>query len=126
MSDQTSFEVSLYSPRWGHDDIYTIKLERTLLTFSNGNSALCSMDESGNLKWTGYRQGIGNPLVEILENDSIYPPSVFVSGIEYAWMDWKNGILNDQNVQEEVQHLCEWVNTVSKSKPQSKFWLSKF
>ena len=126
MSDQTSFEVRLYSPRYGHEDTYEIKLDREQMNVkANGKTATCSWVEGKDLKWSGYSESSGNPLEEILENDRIFPPTVFVRALEYAWIAWRDGILDDQKISQEVQELCEWVNEVSHGKPQTDFWREK-
>jgi hypothetical protein len=122
MSDQTSFEVQLYSPRWGHEDTYEIQLDREQMRVKGVNkTAVCSWVEGRDPKWSGYNESIGNPLEKILENDSIYPPTVFIRAMEYAWMAWRDGTLDDQKVLQEMQQLCEWVNEVSSSKPKPTF-----
>lgn len=127
MSDQSSFEIRIYSPRWGHEDTYKIKLDRQQMRIDGVmKHAVCSWVEDRDPKWSGHNEGVGNPLENILENDSIYPPTVFVRAIEYAWTEWRDGNLNDQQVQDELQKLCEWVNEVSRSKPKTSFWQKMF
>ena len=127
MSDQICFEVRLYSPRWGHEDTYEIKLDGEQMRVEGVNrTAECSWVEGRDPKWSGYNETIGNPLEEILKNDSIYPPTVFIRALEYAWMAWRDGTLDDQKVLQEVQQLCEWVNEVSRSKPKTDFWQKIF
>ena len=70
MSDRTSFEVLLHSPRWGHDNTYKINLGTTEMHIDFGaKTALCSSVEGGDPKWSGYMERVGNPLENILEND---------------------------------------------------------
>jgi hypothetical protein len=127
MSDQTSFEVLLYSPRWGHEDTYEIKLNREKMNVKAVNkTAACSWVEGRDPKWSGYNESIGNPLEQILENDSIFPPTVFVRALEYAWQAWRDCIINDQKISQEVQELSEWVNGVSHTRPQTDFWRKMF
>ena len=126
MSDQISFKVRLYSPRWGHEDTYEIKLDSEQMRVESGKTAECSWLEGTDPKWSGYNETIGNPLEKILENDSIYPPTVFIRALEYAWMAWRDGTLDDQKVLQEVQQLCQWVNEVSQSQPKTDFWRKIF
>ena len=127
MSDQTSFEVQICSPRWGHEDSYKIKFEREQMRIEFINkTAVCSWVESRDPKWSGNDENIGNPLEKMLETDSIYPPTVFIQALESAWRAWRDGKLADQTCQEEVRQLCEWVNEVSRSKPKTAFWQSVF
>ena len=129
MSDQTIFEVSFYSPRWGHEDTYEIKLDREQMRVKGqgvNKTVVCSWVEGSDPKWSGHIEGIGNPLEKILKKDSIYPPSVFVRALEQAWIAWRDGTLDDQKISQEVQELCEWVNEVSRRKPKTDFWRNKF
>ena len=129
MSDQTRFEVRLYSPRWGHEDTYEINLDREQMRVKGkgvGKNAVCSLVEGRDPEWSGYNDSIGNPLEKILKNDSIFPPTVFVRALEYAWDAWRDGTLDDHEILKEVQELCEWVNEVSRSKPKTAFWRKMF
>ncbi len=129
MSDQTSFEVKLFSPRWGHEDVYQVQLNRNQMSVSVGGvgvKAVCSWVENLDPEWLGYSDSIGNPLENILRNDSISPPSVFVSALEYAWEAWRDETLDDSQVKAEVQALCDWLNIVSRNKPGTDFWIGFF
>ena len=127
MSDQTNFEMRLYSPRWGHEDAYHMQLERHQLSVRVlGNRAVCSWVEGFDPEWLGHSGGSRNPLEKILENDSIHPPSVFVRALEYAWIAWRDETLDDSQVKAELQALCDWLNTVSRNKPSSDFWRGIF
>ncbi len=126
MSDQTSFAVQIYSPSWGQEDRYEITMDREKMTVSLlGITATCSWVESRDPEWSGLDATTGNPLEQILQNDQIYPPTIFVRALEYAWMAWRDGSLDNQAVFQEVQELCQWVNNVSRSKPTTEFWQLK-
>jgi hypothetical protein len=116
-------EVSFYSPRWGHEDLYRIQLESNTMTVDGlhmGKNAVCSLERT----WSGYNDKFGNPLEKILENDGINPPSNFVIALEQAWIAWIEGRLDNDQVQSEIQELCNWLNTVTQSKPSTDFWKS--
>jgi len=127
MSVKIDFSVEVFSRHWGHDNTYSFELRSSEMKIIGvQKSALCSKQEGGDCAWTGYNDSSGNPLVMVLENDRIYPPSVFVRAMESAWEAWLDGRLDDTQVQEEMRLLFEWLNTVSKSRPSSKFWISIF
>jgi hypothetical protein len=126
MSKELFFTISIYSPRYGHDDPYHFKMNEQTLHISSGKEAACDRDRDGNLSWSGHRAGLGNPFVNILENDYIYPPSVLVMAIESAWEAWLDERLDDIQVKEEFTHLFNWVNMGSKNQPQSDFWSGIF
>lgn len=125
---ETSFTVKVYSPRWGHDDTYHFILNDDELQISGIQKyATCKVNvDDDDVSWNGYNDITGNPLVKVLENDSIYPPSVFVSAIEEVWCAWRDGRLNNAQVREEITLLFDWLNMASHNKPSSDFWIGVF
>ncbi len=123
MSDINCFQVSIYSPRWGHDDTYSFELERTQMKIESGvnKHAVCSWIENSDPKWSGYRDKTDNPLLSILKNDGIYPPTIFVWALQRIWQDWRNDELDNDQVESEVNALCKWLNEVSKGKPSTDY-----
>jgi len=81
-------DLEIFSPRWGNRDVYQFELERDALTISLAPrvSRLVWVDNS-DPRWKG------ESLVDILENNSIYPPEVFYCCIEHAWKSWRNGVM---------------------------------
>jgi hypothetical protein len=120
--------LNLYSPRWGHDDRYTFKFDENEIYASMGGpkEAICIRNEKGTLIWSGHNQNIGNPLLNILSDDSIFPPTIFIKAIIYAWDSWRDGELSDDQLKSELELLTNWVNVVSRSKPNSDYWISQF
>lgn len=119
--DEIKIELRIYSPRWGHYDTYSLRLSRDVLVITCGaRSVRATYREHLDPEWTG------EPLVDILRNDSIYPPEIFQRLIEYAWLAWRGGELTDESVQEELQALADWLNEITKSKPSSDFWRGYF
>ena len=124
---KTTIHVSVYSPRWGHDDGYTISCSENEMSISNfGKEAICENIPPKDPIWKGYNDTTGNPLENILTNDGIYPPINFVDALETAWQSWINGELTDEQVKEEVSQLFDWLNSISKNKPNSEFWSKEF
>lgn len=129
MLDKISFEVNLFSPRWGHEDSYKIELSRKQMIVKLGiKTATCSwVVEGRNPEWSGYLNSKRNPLEDILRNDSIFPPINFVHSLEHAWEDWRDGLLDDNEIHQEVEELCEWINKLSRiDRPRSEYWQSIF
>ena len=46
--------------------------------------------------------------------------------LEGAWKAWRNGDLNDVTVNQELQAVADWQNTITKTKPQTDFWSRYF
>ncbi len=126
---QCVFRVNIYSPRWGHDDGYEFSLDENQMEITGGGggkSAVCKWVEDRDPIWEGYYDSTGNPLVNILENDLIYPPSIIISAIESAWKAWRDGELDNEEVESEINALVEWLNNTSTNKPQTDFWQKIF
>lgn len=115
--NETTIDLEIYSPRWGHDDTYSVHLTKDVMTITQGGrTARCTWLENLDPKWDGER------LEGILNNDSIYPPAEFEDMFEYAWKAWRNGDINDKTVDQELQAVADWLNTITRTKPQTDFW----
>lgn len=112
-----SVDLRIYSPRWGHEDVYQVVLENDYMSITMSPRE-CRAIWRDNLdpEWRG------EDLHEIMNNDSIYPPAVTRDLFEHAWLTWRNGELTDQEVEEELQLLAAWINEVTHAKPNSEFW----
>lgn len=103
------FEMSaqVYSPRWGQADTYKITFdpERIHIDNSNAKSATCTFPDGSDPEWTGHNQGIGNPLMNIFSNDSIYAPRVVPMALESAWARWHDGKSTDEEVRAGIAEL---------------------
>lgn len=114
-------DLEIFSPRWGHDDTYRVSLEQDELHISLGpRGAKATYRVNLGPEWTG------ESLIQILRNDMIYAPWNIQECIEYAWLQWRNGELSDEQVEHELKLLAEWLNTVTRSKPRSNFWSGYF
>lgn len=120
-------ELSFYSPRWGHNDLYRVHFTDTEIYVSAGSKeAKCLQKQDDTLNWTGHNQGTGNPLLNILNDDHIYPPSQFLNGLISAWKSWRTTELTDDELEVELNQLVNWVNESSRSKPKSDYWTGLF
>lgn len=114
-------ELHIFTPRWGRDDVYTITLERDRLNIKmHARQSEASYRENLDPEWSG------ESLDDIFRNDSIYAPAIFQELIEWAWLKWRGGEINDSQVEEELQELANWLNTITKAKPQTEFWKTYF
>lgn len=115
--DEIIVEVQIFNPRSGHNDTYEIKLNRERVEFALGPlSAVCNYREGQDPEWRG------KSLFDIFHNDSIYAPKIFPDLIEHAWLAWRNNELSPDSVDEELQLLAEWLNQITRTKPNSDFW----
>jgi hypothetical protein len=127
MSENVEFNVHLYSPRYRTIDIYIFDLTKSMMVINKGlGKAICTWSEKSNPIWSSPIATRANPLISILENEGIYPPTVFIRAVEYAWLAWRNNELDDTEIQEEFTKLFEWVDNSSKTRPLTEFWKSKF
>lgn len=125
---KTIVELNFYSPRQGHEDRYTFEFDENEMYASMGGpkEARATKNANGTIDWTGHNQGTGNPLLNILHDDSIYPPDIFIKGLMYAWDSWVNGELSDEQFESELTILADWVNEGSRNKPDSDYWITQF
>lgn len=114
-------ELRIFSPRWGHEDTYMVQLEQDFMEIAmQTRIARADWSENTDPQWSG------ESLERIMRNDSIYPPSVMQSLFEHAWRSWRNGEIPSEDVDTELQSLAEWLNTITRSKPNSEFWSRYF
>lgn len=117
----TTVELQIYSPRWGHDDTYEVTLTRDALVIALGpRSATCTWRDNLDPEWGE------ESLEDILRNDSIYPPSIFPRLLEHAWRSWRDGDLDDAAVDTALKALADWLNGITRTKPDSGFWRKYF
>ncbi len=108
----------------------TIEIQRDLLKIAfHGNAVTCIWKEDLHHAWSDGMTQIfpgRQPLVAALENEGVYPPSIFVWAMETAWSAWRSGELNDRQVQAQLTSLCGWLRFVQAHRPKSRFWKQKF
>ena len=122
---QAAFEV--FSPRWGHTDRYQIVFTPDKLLVSQGNfSATCKHGENGDPEWSGYNAEIGNPLMQLFENDSIYAPAIVPWALAWVWQKWCGGAVSNNDLEPALTEFFSWVDQTARSKPNSKLWQEAF
>jgi len=116
-----SVDLEIFSPRWGHTDTYSVELHNDYMTITMSPKV-------AKVIWVQDRdpQWSGESIQKIMNNDNIYPPEITQDLFEQAWKAWRNGELNNAEVNVELQNLAEWINTVTKAKPKSDFWSKYF
>ena len=117
--EHTAFNLPIYSPRWGRDDSYSFVLKRESMTIGHGTSeSVCTYSEGKDPDWSG------RPIDDAFRNDRIYAPAIFKDMLEHAWTSWRKGELSDDAVKSEIESATNWINDISKSKPNTEFWKS--
>lgn len=113
--------LSLFSPRWGHEDTYSVEILRDTLTISmNARVAKATWQENQDPQWDG------EPLERTMTNDHIHPPADIQDFFEYVWREWRNGNINDATADVELHQLEQWINSITSAKPRSEFWRRYF
>lgn len=116
-----TFSADIYSPRWGHNDTYVFDFENDTLTIKLlPRIAICKLQENGEPAWNS------ETFDAILRNDSIYPPSILQDLIVHLWQSWHNGDITADLVNAELQVVINWLNQITKAKPQTEFWSEYF
>lgn len=119
-----SFDV--FSPRWGHADRYQIVMSNDEMRVSQGSFfAVCKQADNGDPEWSGYNEGIGNPLMQIFTNDFIYAPEIVPFALEWAWQQFRNGADHDI-LREGLEEVFSWIDQTAKSNPSSDLWQGAF
>ena len=115
------FNLEIYSPRREHNESCEIELTQQFMEISIGlNKSKATWVDSCDPEWSF------QSIDEMMRNNGIYSPAVTNNLFEYAWKAWRNGDLNDAEVKTELTKVTEWVNEVSRLKPQSTFWQGYF
>ena len=120
-------QYSIYSPRRGHKDIYEVHLKENRIRITQGGKeAVCCQDKYRQIKWSGYEDDIGNPFVNILENDNIYVPDVIIDAMESLVQRNMNNKLKIRELESGLKGLFQWINIISIKKPKRKLWIGIF
>ena len=119
----------VYSPRWGHNDTYLLKLTRTEMEITLGagvaRSATCTLVPDDDAVWTGYGHCVGTPLMSIFQNDGIYVSHAIPRILERAWEKWREGT-PDEVIREGMQEMFDWISSTAMNKPKSELWIGNF
>lgn len=114
-------ELRIFSPRWGHEDTYSVELSRESLRISmQARAARATWRDGHDPEWSG------DSILDIMSNDSIYAPAVTQNLFEYVWREWRGGGLSDSEADTALQEVADWLNTITRAKPQSEFWRGYF
>ncbi len=116
-----TFKANVFSPRWGHDDVYEFQFEKQTLKISHGlRGSTATYRDNLDPEWTG------ESLSRILRNDSIAPPEHFQAMIEHLWLEWRDRAMTYEDVDAELQAVVAWLNETTRSKPATDFWKKYF
>jgi len=110
-------ELKIFSPRWGREDTYRIKLERDFMEITmQVRKSRVTWSDTADPIWSG------ETLQRTMTNDSIFPLAATQDLFERAWKSWRDGEISDQQVEAELKLLADWLNSITKAKPRSDFW----
>jgi hypothetical protein len=113
----TSVKLEIFSPRWGHTDTYTVDLHNDYMTISmHPRTTKVTWVDNCDPEWSI------ETVQDILNNDSIYAPEITQDLFERAWKAWRDGEIDNKQVDDELQLLAGWINAVTAAKPKSDFW----
>jgi hypothetical protein len=115
--DMVEVFAEFYSPRWGQSDTYSFKFSMEKLEIAHGARHCAAIwSEVTDPTW------IGEPRVGTMKNDSIYPPDGIEGLLEHLWTAWRDGELNNDQLQAELTAFAEYVNASTNAKPKTEFW----
>jgi len=108
-------KMKIYSTRWGHDDIYSVKRTVTGWNFKHlSYDVNCLIDGTldANKKDGFYR---------ILEHDSIqYPYEGVKYALETLWKEADSSSMSIQDLEKQLQDIGDWINAVEKVTKKSQ------
>jgi hypothetical protein len=107
-------KLEVFSHRWGRIDTYTI--ERTATGWKV--FGLIRMTE-GDCDKTG-----APSLFENLDHDSINYPKDLGGYMEWLWQQAEDRKMSEAEIQENLDMLGKWIQTVEKSSPRGGIWES--
>jgi hypothetical protein len=111
-------ELGILNPDSGRVDRYVVALSRNQMSFGQGRRvAICTGLDEDNPSWEDEERP-----KSILKRASICPPAGFAKMLVRAWLAWRDGELEDAAVVAELSLLADWLNAMTRAKPQSEFW----
>lgn len=121
--DEVTLEMSIFTTRWGHADIYDLEFGEEALTISHPpRTATCTWREGLDPEWSKESITEKDSLLAMLENDSVFPPTILHFLLERAWFAWRDGDIEADDLQLELNNLAVWLNVITHTRPQSEFW----
>jgi len=95
------FSITVYSPRWGHDDTYQLDVDDNgwVVAHQSFNGS-CDPD--------------GVPvLYQSFRQDEIIYPGTFTWYMRELWEHAHNGTLSDEEIQRRLNRLAQWLRELS-------------
>ena len=116
--------MEIHSPRWGREDRYT-------LTFEDNSLVIESNQNTAKLIWNGYDadptwEDRGKGLLGIMSNDHIYPPCDIKDMLKCLWREWREGRIESDDLQPELDALAGYINDTTKARPKTPFLAKHF
>lgn len=109
-------------------NLYSIKRRRSLVynfTFTKNEFSISNSDKKQSMccnlnndvfEWSG-------EIIEaIFSEEYIVYPANIRNLFEYLWSSWKKDTINDEEVENELISLLDWIDAMTRTKPTSQFW----
>jgi len=109
-----TFDFSVYSRRWGHNDRY--RLTRTKTGWVVASFQEVPVGRDGRV---GRKAGTG--LFHLLDHDSINYPEELPGYLDWLWERAAEDGLSHEVVQEAVTELANWVSACERATPKGVF-----
>lgn len=125
--NQFTAEFQVYSPRWKHPDPYIVIFTQEGATVRQcTRSATCRVDSNDELIWNGNYDEKGTPLLDMFQEDWIYPPVVVPLAIAAAWRRWRRSFVDEQTLYEGLKELFSWIDETARRTPSGTLWEGVF
>jgi len=102
-------QLVVFSRRWDHDDTYTVEK-----TIKGWNISAMTIGGECDKKGAPF-------LYKNLDQDSINYPEELPGYMEWLWQQAYDQSLSDDQIQEELDRLGEWIKTTEKASPKGIF-----
>lgn len=115
------FSADLYSARWKATERCDIDLSPEEMSITLGAlKHRCVWRKAQEPVWEGER------LEAVLRNDGIHPPVGLPEMLVHLWRAWRGGGLDEAQTRTEIRALADWINRVTRGKPDTGFWSAYF
>jgi hypothetical protein len=126
-TDEILATFDVYSPRWGHTDGYSFHMTREGFSLQlNTKRAECKLNDDRAAVWSGHNAPTGNPLLQIMSDDSIYAPEIVPEALEWVLGKWNRYEAKRETILDALGDLFAWIDHTARAKPSSDFWSEYF
>lgn len=111
---QVRTEVSITSPRWGHDDTWVFVLDESGWEILIGTHRARVDVDSNTFECTN------ETLSQWAGNDQVSIPSETAEVLVFAWMEYCQNTVDEDGIKTAIGELAQWINATTNARLQLK------